>query len=330
MRNILIYVIIILTVCLVSFLICNYRYKKTNDYLNSQLDIRDFLDGLPNGLSLVNTGSTYSKFAFSSLKGNHFKYADFSLRSQSLEMDRAILQRYASRIANGGIVIVVVVAPCLLLHKEAVENLQYYSILKISEHPYFNGKEYLKSRFPLAVHPKKIVRLLIDQKEIKDIYATYPNQISKWKSERELDNLCSIWRSLFNVEDFIHVHLSEENKRNIERNKNILTEMLELCKEREMKPVVVVTPFSERLNQYFSREFTDLVLEKNIMEITRKQNVPYLNYQFDEQFQNSPELFADGGFMLNRRGSRIFIGRLSRDLCQYGIRLDNHVLGWGK
>ena len=301
-RNMLMYVIIILTVCL--FLICNYRYKKTNDYLYSRLDIRGFLDGISDGLSLVNTGSTYSKFAFSSLKGNGLKYADFSLRSQSLEMDLAILRRYACHIAKGGIVIVVVDAPCLLLFKESGENLQYYSILKSSEHPCFGGKEYLKSRFPLAVHPKKIVCLLADQKEIKGIYDTYPKQMSKQESERELENLYNIWKSLFKIKDFIHVHLSDENKKNIERNKSILADMLDLCKDRELKPVVVVTPFSERLNKYFSHEFTDSVLEKNIVEITGKRNIPYLNYQFDEYFQkyykeNKEQIQLYGVFPVN-------------------------------
>ncbi len=326
----LIYIIIILTICLLLFLVCNYSYKKTNDYLNSQLDIRGFMDGIQDGLRLVNTGSTYSKFAFSYLKGNNFKYADFSLRSQSLEMDLAVLRRYVCHIAKGGVVVVVVVAPCLLLFREEGRNLQYYSILKSSENPQFHKKDYLKSRFPLAVNPKKILRLLVDQKEIKSIYETCPNQISKQESEAELDNLCNVWRRLFNIKDFVKVQLSEENKKNIERNKNILADILYLCKSRELIPVVVVPPFSERLNKYFSHEFTELVLEKNIREITEKWNVPYLNYQFDEQFQNLPELFADGGFRLNRRGSRIFVDRLCRDLFQYGIKIDNHGLGWSK
>lgn len=315
----------ICTIICLLFIICNYCYKKTIEFQNSQLDIEDLLKDLSNNIQLVNLGSTYSKFAFSSLKKYGLNYADFSVRSQSLEMDQVILEKYMDHIAHSGIVILAV-APCVLLYREKGENLQYYSILRRSEYPFFKIKGYLKSCFPLINKPQKIKRLLIDQEKIKSIYETYPVQMSEQKSEIELRNLCDLWKRLFRMHNFIDANISNKNMENIEENKRIIEGILSSCIEKQLRPVIVVVPFSKRLNKYFSYELVYNILEKPIIEVINDRRIPYLNYQFDEQFQEATELFSDGGFRLNQRGSRIFINRLFEDLKQYGMRLENSSL----
>ena len=115
---------IIILLLLLGFgtLYINRKAKSTNAYNNLCIDIKTFRDGLPEKIQLVNTGSTYSKFAFSSLSDKHLNYADFSLQSESLEMDDAILNHYVDRL-EPGCVVVVVAAACLLLYRETGGNL---------------------------------------------------------------------------------------------------------------------------------------------------------------------------------------------------------------
>jgi hypothetical protein len=309
------------------FLFLNQQYRKTNDYKNTCIDIKNFREGLPNNIQIVNTGSTYSKFAFASCVDLKLNAGDFSLQSQSLEIDNAILHQYVDHIAQGGVVIIVVAAVSLLLYREKGDNLLYYQILKDKNNPHYSWKGKIKSMFPLTINPRKVKKLLIDADEYEDIYDSFPVHMNAQKSEEELKKLVDVWKRLFNLDDLQSAELSDDNIANIKRNQQYLAEMIDFCKSKKLKPVVVVTPFSEKLNCYFSTEFKDKVINETIRNVTDSRNVPFLNYQDDAEFQNSSELFADGGFRLNKRGSKIFIQRLAKDLQNYGIYISNEKMG---
>ena len=62
-------------------------------------------------------------------------------------------------------------------------------------------------------------------------------------------------------------------------------------------------------------------------KISQEQDVPYLNYQFDEYFQDKENLYIDKGFRLNYLGSTVFVNRLFSDLKMYGIDISNDTIG---
>lgn len=308
------------------FFVLDYLYKKTNDYQNTCIDIKKYREGIPYGLQMVNLGSTYAKFAFGTYDDLGINGCDLSLQAQSLEMDRAILQKYVDHIASGGIV-VFVAAACLLLYREQKDNLLYYQILEKAEDPQYTIQGKIKSAFPLLADPRKIKRLIIDTDAYSDIYATFPLHMEQERSERELKALVGVWETLFSLKDLKGTDLPVGTIDIIQHNSGILSDMLDFCRHKRLVPIVVIPPFSQRLNRYFSVGFKEKVLTRTIQSITIPRDIPFLDYQFDREFQDAPELFADGGFRLNRRGSKIFFRRLAEDLQKYGIVISNATMG---
>ncbi|SEW42011.1 hypothetical protein [[Clostridium] fimetarium] len=319
-------VILIVVIILLGSIFLNQMYMKTNEYKNTQLDIQKYIEGIPYDLKFVNLGSTYAKYAFDTYDDLCMSGFNFALQSESLEMDEKILHHYVNNIMPDGIV-VIVVAACVLLYKGQDDNLQYYKILSKENIPHYKLSKKIKSKYPLFFHPKKIKKIIKDLKKMNSIYDNYPDILSVNNSQKEMDNLVKVWKKLFNLSDLRKSDLSQENRLILSSNCEVLKRMISYCIEKGLRPIVVIPPFSIRLNQYFSDEFNEKIIRDNIMEIIDEINIPFLDYQEDEMFQNSPELFCDGGFKLNNRGSQLFVKHLAFDLKSYGIEVDNSTVG---
>lgn len=302
------------------------KVKSTNAYNNLCIDIKAFRDGLPKKIQLVNMGSTYSKFAFSSLNDKQLNYADFSLQSESLEMDDVILNHYIDRLESG-CVVVIVIAACLLLYREKGNNLLYYQLLNDNEIPQYSIRKKVKSIIPICNHKKLIIKVLKDDIKWNSIYDSQKINLSNEESARYLDSLESTWKDLFQLKNLKLTELSKENYDNINLNVSYLNKIIEKCKTNDLKPVMVVPPFSRKLNERFSKEFADRVVDSHLKKLSEMQGVPYLNYQYDDYFQNKENLYIDEGFRLNYLGSTVFVNRFFSDLKMFGIVISNKTVG---
>lgn len=315
----------IIVLFFVMFIAANILYKRTNAYTNTRLDIKDFDGGIRDNIAAVNLGSTYSKYAFGAISGFGWNWFDFSLKSHSLEMDEAILKKYINRIAPGSLVIIVVAA-CMMLFRESEENILYYSVLGKNENPQYSLGGKIRKLLPLLSKPQKAIKIFFDDRKKQTVYDEYPDFISETQSKKELADLVEVWKGLFKIEDLKKTEISEELETNIAYNSSVLGRIIELCKRKELRAAVVVPPFSERLNHYFSEEFIKKTVHGPIERIKDIEKIPYLNYQKHNYFQKRPELFCDGGFRLNERGSRCFVHILSRDLQKYGVEIGNKTM----
>ena len=319
-------IFLIIVIALLGSVFLNQLYMKTNEYKNTQLDIQKYINGVPNDLKFVTFGSTYAKYAFDTYDDFGMRGFNFALQSESLEMDERILHQYVSNIKPNGIV-VIVVAACLLLYKGQNDNLLYYKILSKENIPQYKVGKKMKSKYPLFFHPKKIKKIIKDSKKMDSVYDRYPDMLDVNNSQKEMDNLVNVWKKLFGLSDLRKPNLSQENKVVLSSNCEILKRMLSYCSEKGLRTVVVIPPFSIKLNQYFSDEFKEKIISDNIKKITDAINSPFLDYQDDEMFRDVPELFCDGGFRLNHYGSQLFVKRLAFDLKSYGIEVNNSTVG---
>ena len=313
---------VLVIIAIMFFLFISFLYKKTNDYRNARIDIKTFDQKMSTKFGIVNLGSTYSKYAFGASSELNLKWGDFSLQAQSLEMDYRILKKYIDNIETDGVVLIVVAA-CLMLYKEAGTNPLYYDILDKNENAEYSLKQKLISRFPLIKNPKRAVAIFKDKAPYDNVYDNYPDVLNEEQSQAELLHLVNVWKQLFGLKDMKSVEVPLEIKKNIEHNQELLDQIIALCLEHNVRPVVVVPPFSERLNSFFSPEFKREIVEQKILECIGDRAIPFFNYQDDPYFQSRPELFTDGGFKLNERGSKIFIQKFLGDLAKQGYRLDN-------
>lgn len=314
----------VLTGMLSLLFLLNYLYKKTNIYKNSNIYIKNYIRGVPNNLAVVNLGSTYSKFAFDNYEKFQLRGFNFALASETLEMDYQILQQYASHIAPGATVIAVTAA-CLLLYRDRVQS-EHYEILDKTRISNRSLKEYIAYKFPLICYPKHAARIIFEKLEISSIYNIYSDYISEEKMQNELEGLVNCWKNLFQLKDLKVVNLSEQSNRNIQKSADELKKIVNFCKKRNWTPVVVIPPFSEKLNRFFSQDFVNAVVRQPIRDIL-PNDVLFLDYQWDAYFQDKQYLYLDGGFRLNEHGSQIFMRRLFSDLKEQGIIINNQTKG---
>lgn len=296
----------------IILVIINKAYKNSNHYKNQFIYSQKYEHGVPNDINMANLGSTYSKYAFETMstEGSF----NFALCSQSIEYDLNLLKKYSSKLLKGGKIFIVVTTGSILLGKELANNKDYYNILKKNEILHFSWKEYCEYKFPILCNPKLVKYLIKDVKKYSSIYDIFPADISKEESEKLMFNMSECWIKLFDLSDLRNVSFSEENKKNIKKNLDNITEMIQICRNTGVTPIIVVPPFSNRINKYFSEDFKKQVLNNNLCLLAKNEHVQYLNYQDDDEFQERYEWFCDGGFRLNRLGGARFLEKLLKDI----------------
>ena len=96
---------LIIIFVILQFCCLNYFYKRTNFYKNQFLTAYDFMNEIPYNLKLAVFGSTYTKFAFNSMKKLRLNAMNFSLDAECLECDKELLDQYGKHISPGAVVI---------------------------------------------------------------------------------------------------------------------------------------------------------------------------------------------------------------------------------
>lgn len=316
--------ITILSLIAISLLM-NYFFMKTRRYKNECIDIKSYSEGLARNIKIVNLGSTYSKFAFSGAEELRLNAADLSIQAQCLEVDYSILKEYSSCFSNDCIVFICLAACCMLY--EGNDNPLYCKILKKKNNPKYSIKAKFHSLFPLFICPQKIKGLIKHDLEYDNIYDSMPQVFEDNLADEVLKSMANGWISMFELPDLKSSDLSQKNLTVIQKNRAILKNIVDYCLERGFRPVIVVPPFSDKMNQYFSKDFTEVVIDKSIYDACGENSIPFLNYQWDGEFAHRYDLFKDQGFRLNEAGSIEFLRRLIRDLEVYHIQINNLTCG---
>ena len=301
-----------LIILLGLFLILNYLYKKTNHYKNSINQLQKYLKGVPKDLEIVNTGSSYARYAFD-YSHTDSKGFNFGLQPQSLSYDFRILKQYTPNLQEGCIVLITL--PNLVFgfsdYENDNSNTKYYYFLE-SENilGYSKFKHLVRVTFPVLSSKKNVFRI------IKDVpLDTSYNQDENLMAEEQVHNnaLSRVegWKKQFHLSNTIHSNAANELEKEFEDTTSLLNEMVEYCFDKGLKPAIVVPPTSSIINDLLSEEFMKRVLYDNI-EKANKGRVPVLDYLYDNRFQDY-KLYINSD-ILNRMGREKFTKVVMSDL----------------
>ncbi len=258
---------------------------------------KEYFLGIPYNLSMVNTGSTYSQFAFNNYRELKVNGCNLALQQNPLENDLDILKTYSSHLSPGAIV-AITLAPCVMMAR-----------------PFLHPKEFCLSKSSI----KNKLKATLGRYNYGDITDFYPLAYSDVLKERDMLGMVNGWNTLFALPNLIDANLSSANLKNIQFNTNVLGEMINLCSDSSFVPIIVITPISEILNKYFSDEFVNAALLNPVnIAIERSKPIHILNYRKDPLFSNNPSFWLDGGFRLNKLGSKVFMRRLLNDIKELG------------
>ena len=314
----MVFLILILSIIACAFLL-NALFKRTNAYQNQFVDVRKFSakGGVGNNLEIVNLGSNHPKFGFD-YTGLDIRGENWGIGPETFEYDFAVLRKNVSHLASGAVVVIPV---CLLnfflyRQKNRAIHVKYYSFLGAQDIVgYSKLDKWSNYSFPLLFHPMRLRRLLKDTKKDNRLSL----DVNLCKTEADLNKDADRWIDIWNKEFDIKLPaptLSTENQSDIQKNIQILKEMIEFCLSKGLKPVIAILPVTNYLYSRFTPEF----IEKHILAYIAEANeakVPVKNYLTDERFTDS-SLYINS-FFFNTKGRKKFTKQFIEDLRAQSI-----------
>lgn len=303
-------------------LFLNRLVKKTNWYRNVIPDESNYPDNewyrshFERNYDVVNVGSSSAVFAFD-YTGLNVKAFNWAMQPQSLEYSFKILKMYFSILAQKGIVLIPF-SPFSGLSVAgkwpATANDKYYTIL---DSTLVDDYESVKRRrnYPLFTQPRTALKRLV-----KDVPRhVCGTRIKSCRTEEEFrqdaERWMEIWKKEFNIEN-LSAPLSDENKKGAESRRQSLSEMIDFCLERELRPVLVLPPMHPSLSNLFTKEFRENYIY-SFLRRTNTRNILFLDYFDDKRFVSAEDY--DNSFFLSQEGARRFTRIVLEDV-ERGIK----------
>lgn len=259
---------------------------------------------------VVNLGSTSGLHAFD-YEGLPLKGSNWALSHNPLSGDYAILKNYFSFLnpERSTVLLSLCVFSSLAGRYNFMED-RFYTLLNPLSIPDFSYKRQriVKSwrQNPIRLFP--IYGLYL---ELKRFLRHDNKQLTESQMEADAQKWIKGWMHEFSISDF-SAPLSLLNKDSMEEAAAILNEIIDFCKERNIRPVLVLPPMYHTLAKKFSPEARDMLLNK-LIAMVKDKSVKFLNYMDDEHFAHEPSLFMNS-FFLNKKGAKKFTRIVLTDL----------------
>ena len=163
--------------------------------------------------------------------------------------------------------------------------------------------------YPLFYNLKAVKYLLFDEQpdarlSLTEMPMMYPQLVE------DARHIMDGWLKEFKLKT-IHDNFSPELKEGFEISVKTMQSIIDFLIERELKPVIVLTPMSKPLQNYFTEDIKKRLIYDYIESINRPQ-VKFLDYSTTEELQD-PSLYFNALF-LNLRGRKIFTNEVLKDL----------------
>lgn len=299
-----------------SFLLLNYLYKNTSHYKFSISDVSRIKNyNSDEGLKIAVIGSNQPKYAFDfdSTGGNG---ENWSIGPEAFEYDHIILNKLLSRLSKGSIVVMPVCLLSFFLYRFDNINTysKYYGFLSKEEFPHYSKLGFIKAKFPLLSNPL-LIRYIVLDSDSKQRCEFTNNPLSNEELKRDAENWIFGWEKQFNI-TLPNVNLSDNNKLAISNNIKLLSEMITLCINNDITPIITVLPITDVLMSKFTSDF----IQHHILDYIEQANLgraEVLNYLQDNRFLNYSLYF--NSFFLNRRGREYFTNSFICDLKKRGL-----------
>ena len=307
----MIYIAIIIGIVLTGFILNEYYYHIV---LRNTQEHQILRGKKKKNLSWISFGSSYCRYGITSGKGE--AGFNFGVAAQFLYYSDKMLREYStSCLKNKGNVYLIIADLVFAEVGRGWYGAERYNELlkKKTLGDDFSYKQRLLLRFPLLAHPRNIKRLLrYIIKGDQNQYSTLRyNELSEKEVHDQAAKRCSDWCRQFGLKDTISNDLSDELLKKFANTRKILTDMIQYCLDNDFKPILVVTPVSKIMREHLGNDFIQIVLYDNI-KMSNKQNVPFMDYLEDPEFDDS-SLYCNNADFLNARGRELFTKKLLND-----------------
>lgn len=259
---------------------------------------------IPAQADVINLGSTYAYY--------DFDYGDLAVKGgnlanipQYLDYDLLLLKKYIHKVKKGGKVLIVLPNFVFAGGGTDDDKKAYYEALKPWEMKNFKINHMLKYIWNAVKEPlthtcrnnelkwKGYVADLAEKKEHAE------RRVRDWESKLGIPSVCS---------DYI----TEELQGRMEKNKNLVLEMITLCRLHSIEPVLIIPPTSGIMHEKVAEACINKYLKLPVYDIAERTGVKILDYMEEEEFLTH-DLYMNSD-CLNEKGRKIFTKRLLEDL----------------
>lgn len=252
------------------------------------------------GLDVVNLGSGAGVRAFD-YNGLPIKACNWALGPQSLVHDFNILRNYFSYIKDGGYVIIVVCPfSCLESHYDKSHNFKYYTFLHPATIINFDDNERTLA-LTIKNNPFRQMPVYCIKQTLREIKTKYI--VSLRRTEKDLQktaiDMMNCWKRQFGIDD-LSTPITEKHLGELQGRKKTLIDIIDFCKERLLKPVVVIPPMYHTLGSMFPDEF-----KKNYIDLFL-QGVDAPIYDYMNNLDMDKEEYYQTALFLNEKGAKVF------------------------
>ena len=302
------------------------------DILKNKYDLGKF-DSVPENIDLANLGSSHAYIAFdySTNVFKEMKCFNFALFQQTLDFDHAILKQYINKFKKNGILII-----CLSPFEtngipdyefDLNSKLRYYQFLKpqyieffsikemlyshclsifSSPHPIYELKEAVKAWYEKTIRREHYQALTSDENFESEISSNTYAEVSEEEKILQAENLVKHWTKT--------IPPSPKGK---EFNLHYIDSIIDLCRNKNLKTVVVTPPISKEVFLELNKNCTYYSLSVFYEELEKKYpETLFLNY-VDLYFEKA-HLLGDNNH-LNKKGAREFSKTLYLDMKESGF-----------
>lgn len=268
-------------------------------------------------------GSAYCRFGLDFNAAGYMDGRNLGYGSQFFYYTDKMLRQYGDLVPKGGYVFLICANLVFAEVGKGLYNADRYPLFldRKSLGDEWSYWKYIKNvLFPCFFYPrnnlqvvKHVLRILLGY---RSSYEQETNRMSMEQVRQAAAQRCKDWCNQFNLTDTHTDVITPALEETFLKTRALLMSMIQFCLDRELKPILVVTPISEHLNALLSERFLKKVLFDNI-EKANVQHVPFLNYIDDPRFQDAKYYFnAD---MMNATGRKEFTRVLMEDVKRENI-----------
>ncbi|MCM1121607.1 MAG: D-alanyl-lipoteichoic acid biosynthesis protein DltD [Eubacterium sp.] len=276
----------------------NKPYKEIDSQKYLDIVKFDVLGRQYTEINIGNLGSSHGAYDFNYTDLQNIGYVcfNFANTSQSYNYDYAILKEFGQYMVDGSVLFIPV--SYFSFNNEVVNaaeaeamSIRYYHFLSPENIPDYDPYvDLIANRLPVLSAGKDILKLFPKLETALTAHASNDG-IDVEEFARRAQERYS--RHFDNKEEYFLPERIEE-----------LYAIIDYCKENQITPVLITTPFSQyytdQVSQEFLQEFHDTVTR-----IASDTGVNYYDYSHDERFHVNLEYFSDSDH-LNEEGALYF------------------------
>lgn len=282
----------------------NGAIRRTH-WFNEELfpDCRKFWNYNTFNTDVINLGSTSGCHAFD-YEDLPIRGVNFALSHNPLSGDQAILKNYFGYLNPKGshIIISLCVFSSLAGSYNFMED-RFYTLIYPTSIPHFSYRRQQQIK-TIAASPIRKFPLWSFFAELRALLrGTCHSTLTEEQMKADAERWIKGWKHEFALSDFSQP-LSLINKDGVNDAAEILNDIILFCKERNIKPVIMIPPMYHTLAEKFDEKARQLFVYDLIEKIEDK-TVPFYNYMDDSRFSRDSSLFMNS-FFLNKKGANKF------------------------